>query len=143
MLVRDAMTHPPVCCTPTDTIDTVAKLMLEHDCGEIPVCEGARLLGVITDRDITLRTIANGKSPMGLPVSDVMTRIVYAIRDDQPLAEAFDLMKEKLVRRLPVIDVAGKIVGILSQADLIAKIPTYKVARLLKNVAVNTRKEAH
>lgn len=142
MLIRDVMTTNPACCRPTDTLDTVAKLMLEHDCGEIPVCENDRLVGVITDRDITLRAVAAGKAPMSLAASEVMTRDVYSVYDSDKLETAFAIMSEKLVRRLPVIDANGAIIGILSQADLVAKVPSFRTARLMKSVAKKTRKAA-
>lgn len=142
MLIREVMTTNPACCKPTDTLDTVAKLMLEHDCGEIPVCENNRLVGVITDRDITLRAVAAGKVPMSLAASEVMTRNVYSVYDNDKLETAFAIMSEKLVRRLPVIDANGAIIGILSQADLVAKVPSFRTARLMKSVAKRTRKPA-
>jgi len=142
MLIKDVMTRAPACAKPSDTLDTVAKLMLEHDCGEIPVCDGTKLVGVITDRDITCRVVAVGKTPIAIPASDVMTRHVYSIRENDKVEAAFDLMDEKLVRRLPVVDESGAIVGILSQADLIAKVPTLKVARLMRSVSKKTRKHA-
>jgi len=142
MLIKDVMTRTPACAKPSDTLDTVAKLMLEHDCGEIPVCDGTKLVGVITDRDITCRAVAVGKTPIAIPASDVMTRHVYSIRENDKVEAAFDLMDEKLVRRLPVVDESGVIVGIVSQADLIAKVPTLKVARLMRSVSKKTRKHA-
>lgn len=140
MLIREVMTTNPACCKPTDTLDTVARMMLEHDCGEIPVCENNRLVGVITDRDITLRAVAAGKAPMSLAASEVMTRNVYSVYDNDKLETAFAIMSEKLVRRLPVIDANGAIIGIISQADLVAKVPSFKTARLMKSVAKRTRK---
>lgn len=142
MLIREVMTTNPACCKPTDTLDTVAQLMLEHDCGEIPVCENNRLVGVITDRDITLRAVAAGKAPMSLAASEVMTRNVYSVYDNDKLETAFAIMSEKLVRRLPVIDANGAIIGILSQADLVAKVPSFRTARLMKSMAKRTRKPA-
>ena len=140
MLIREVMTIDPVCCRPTDTVDTVAKMMLEHDCGEIPVCENNHLAGVITDRDIALRVVAAGKSAASLPVTEVMTRNVYSVYDNDKLETAFDIMNEKLVRRLPVIDANGAIVGIVSQADLVARVPSFRTARMMKNVARKTRR---
>ncbi|HEX7708928.1 MAG TPA: CBS domain-containing protein [Thermoanaerobaculia bacterium] len=140
MLIRDVMTVAPVCCAPSETLDNVARLMLEHDCGEIPVCDGVQLVGVITDRDITCRAVARGLSPMDVPVEEVMTRNVFSIPDDAKIDEALELMNETLVRRLPVVDAGGYVVGIISQADLIAKVPTLKVARLMRSVSQRTRR---
>lgn len=142
MLIKDVMTKTPTCCKPSDTLDQVAKLMLDHDCGEIPVCDGTKLVGVITDRDITCRAVATGKTPVAVPASDVMTRAVFTIGQNDKLATALELMEERLVRRLPVVDESGRIVGIVSQADLIAKVPTLKVARAMKSVAKKTRPHA-
>ena len=141
MLIKDVMTASPTCCKPTDKLDSVAKLMLDHDCGEIPVCDGTNLVGVITDRDITCRAVAVGKTPMAVPASDVMTRDVHTIAQDDKLEDALELMEKKLVRRLPVVDDNGRIVGIVSQADLVAKAPTLKVARAMKSVSQKTRKQ--
>ena len=141
-LIKDVMTAGPTCCKPTDKLDSVAKLMVEHDCGEIPVCDGMKLVGVITDRDITCRAVAAGKTPATVPVSEVMTREVHTIAPDDKVEEALALMEMKLVRRLPVVDDSGKIVGIVSQADLVAKAPMLKVARAIRSVSKKTRGHA-
>ena len=142
MLIKDVMTPSPVCCKRDDKLDTVAKLMLDHDCGEIPVCNENKLIGVITDRDIVLRAVAVKKDPKALTADDVMTRHVYTVAENDKLSDALELMEKKLVRRLPVIDDSGNIVGILSQADLVAKSPTLRVARAMKAVSERTRKQA-
>ena len=142
MLIKEVMTANPTCCKPTDKLDSVAKLMLDHDCGEIPVCDGTKLIGVITDRDITCRAVAVGKTPANVPVSEVMTRDVHTIAEDDKLEEALELMEKKLVRRLPVVNDSGRIVGIVSQADLVAKAPMLKVARTIRSVSKRTRGHA-
>ena len=139
MLIKDLMTRSPVCCKPSDTLDTVAKLMLENDCGEIPVCDGANLVGVITDRDITCRAVATGRTPMDVAVAEVMTHNPYIVHQDQKLDAALEVMEERRVRRLPVVDDQHRIVGIVSQADLVARAPILKVARLVKSVSKQTR----
>lgn len=142
MYIRDVMTAAPTCCKPTDKLDVVAKMMFEHDCGEIPVCDGTKLVGVITDRDITCRAVATGKTPMAVPASEIMTHTVHTVSQDEKIEHALELMEQKLVRRLPVVDDRGAIVGILSQADLVARLPTLKVVRALKSVSKKTRKPA-
>ena len=140
MLVKEVMTRTPVVCRPEDRIDYVARLMLEHDCGEIPVCDDDRLLGVITDRDITTRVVAAGKTPAAIAAADAMTPGVFTISESATLGAALDAMENRLVRRLPVVDVNDRLVGIVSQADLIARAPAPQVARTLRNVARKTRK---
>lgn len=140
MIIKDVMTAHPTCCSPNDTIDTVAKLMLEHDCGEIPVCDGNALIGVVTDRDITCRAVATGKPVLTVPVREVMTRNVYSVEQNEKIEAALDLMGEKMVRRLPVVNHIGMIVGIISLADIIAKARMLKVALLMRSLAKRTRK---
>jgi CBS domain-containing protein len=132
MLIKEAMTPNPAFCRPADKLDTVAKLMVEHDCGEIPVCDGMNVVGVITDRDITCRAVAAGKLPVAVAASDIMTRNVYTIAEDDDLEDALDLMEQMVIHRLPVVDAAGKLVGIVSEADLIANAPAIEVARAVR-----------
>lgn len=140
MLIKDVMTPNPTCCNPNDTLDTVAKLMLEHDCGEIPVCDGNTLIGVVTDRDITCRAVATGKPVLTVPVRDVMTRNVYSVAQDDKIEAALDLMEEKMVRRLPVVNHIGMVTGIISLADIIAKARMLKVALMMRSLAKRTRR---
>ena len=141
MLIKDVMTRTPTCCKPSDTLDKVAKLMLDHDCGEIPVCDGTKLVGVVTDRDITCRAVAAGKTPASVHASDVMTHHVFTVGENDGLDDALQMMEDRLVRRLPVIDESNRIVGIVSQADLMAKVPTLKVARAMRMVSKKTRRQ--
>jgi CBS domain-containing protein len=141
MLVKDVMTRTPAFCKPSDTLDDVARLMLEFECGEIPICDGTNLVGVITDRDIICRVVATGRSPFEVPVGDVMTRSVYSIGKNEKVSAAVRLFEETLVRRLPVVDSDGRLVGIISQADLATKLPSFRIARLLKSAAKRTRRQ--
>lgn len=113
MLIKDVMTRTPACSAPSDTLQAVAKQMLEHDCGEIPVCDGGKVVGVITDRDITIRAVAAGKTPAQTRASEVMTRNVYTVGEDDTIDAALALIEEKVIRRLPVVDSRGGIVGIV------------------------------
>ena len=139
MRIKDVMTTAPSCCKPTDTLDKVGKLMRDHDCGEIPVCDGSKLVGVITDRDITCRAVALGMTPVAVPARDVMSRPVFTIRETDDVGTALDIMQDALVRRLPVVDANGAVVGIVSQADLVARAPALRVALALRNVSRKTR----
>ena len=73
MKIKDVMTEAPAVCTPETTLEAVAKLMLEHDCGEIPVCDGAEVIGVVTDRDIACRAFTGSKNPLQVQVGEIMT----------------------------------------------------------------------
>ncbi|HKB81436.1 MAG TPA: CBS domain-containing protein [Thermoanaerobaculia bacterium] len=140
MLIKEVMTSSPVSCKPTDTVDRVAALMAEHDCGVIPVVEGRKVVGMITDRDVTCRVVATGKAPASVAVRDVMTKPVYAVRQDENVQSAIDLMEAKQVRRLPVLDDRGNIAGIIAPSDLAPTFASMDVADFLLAVSYWTRK---
>ena len=79
MLVRDLMTKSPICCKPGDTLDRVARLMRDQDCGVVPVCDGTKLVGVITDRDVTCRGVAGGKVPAAVAAGDLMVELANTL----------------------------------------------------------------
>jgi len=136
------MTAAPICCEPDDSIDRAARLMLVHDCGVIPVCDDKELVGVITDRDIACRVVANGKPTNDLPVSEVMTRTVFTVHDDEDVQDAIDLMESKQVRRLPVLDQEEKVVGIVAPSDLAPIFASTNVADFLLAVSYWSRRPA-
>src|ERR1700704_1232188 len=116
---RDVMTPDPACCTPHTTLDEVAKLMAQNDCGEIPVVDsGDQIVGVITDRDIVCRVVAEGKNPMGYTVETCMSQPVVTVPSDAPLEEVISTMEKHQIRRVPVVDERGSCAGIVSQADI-------------------------
>lgn len=119
MKAREIMTKGPACCGPKDSIERAATLMAEHDCGCIPVTEGAddRVIGVITDRDIAVRGVAQGKGP-DTTVRNLMTSSPCTCTEDIDVKEVERLMAERQIRRIVVVDAAGVCVGIIAQADL-------------------------
>jgi len=142
MLIKDAMTVSPISCKSGDFLDTVARTMAEHDCGFIPVCDSSKLVGVVTDRDITCRAVAAGKNPAATPIRDVMTKTVYTIRQDEDVQAAIELMEAQQIRRLPVVDDEGKVVGILAPSDLAPTFASTNVADFLLAVSYWNRKTA-
>ncbi len=120
MQIRAIMTEPPVCCTPEATIRYASRLMRQHDCGCLPVVTDSRtnrILGVLTDRDIAMRAVADGKTPDTL-VSEIMSADPSCCHPDADIEEAERIMAERQVRRVPVVDGRGSCVGIVAQADL-------------------------
>lgn len=120
MKARDIMTPHPACVTPSDTAQRVAQLMKEHDCGCLPVVspdDQSRLLGMVTDRDLALRGIAQGKGP-DTPVRELMTPDVQACPPEAKLDEVEKVMADRQVRRVPVVDGDQHVMGIIAQADL-------------------------
>lgn len=134
MKIREVMTKNPAVCTPDAKLDDVVKLMIERDCGEIPILAGTQIVGVITDRDIACRGFAQGKNPLDIPVREIMTKPVFTISENDELDTALLRMREHHVRRLPVVR-DSKLTGIISVADLIADLPNNKIAQLVSAVS--------
>jgi CBS domain-containing protein len=116
--VRDAMTNDPRSVEASTPIVEAARLMKQEDVGVIPIVEGDRLQGVITDRDIVIRIIAEGKDPQSATVGEAASQNVVTIDPQQELDEALRLMAQHQVRRLPVVEEDGRLVGILATADV-------------------------
>ena len=118
MKLRDLMTRGVEVVDPHDGLPEAAMKMRSLDVGSVPVCDGERLVGMLTDRDITVRAVAEGRDLSTTLVDDVMTREVVYATEDQEVDEAARLMADRQVRRLPVIDRHDRLVGIVSLGDL-------------------------
>ena len=114
---RDLMTTNIRTATPETTLREAAQMMREGDVGAVPVVENGRLVGIITDRDVVIRAVADGK-PADSPVTDAMTRELVTAAPDDFVFAAARLMGDKQVRRLPIVDADGSLVGILAMADV-------------------------
>jgi Predicted signal-transduction protein containing cAMP-binding and CBS domains len=136
---KDLMTANPTCCTPDDNATRIAKLMKIENVGSLPICEdrGTRkLIGIVTDRDLTLEVIAAGKDPNNVKAKDVMTRDPITCLPEDTLQVALDRMVVHQIRRIPVTDNYGRLVGIIAQADLARrKDQREKVAELVEEVS--------
>jgi CBS domain-containing protein len=118
--VSQIMTPDPACCTPDSTAKDAALLMKEHDCGSIPVVERLetlRLVGILTDRDLAIRGLAAGKGP-NTPVRELMTNDPISAAPNDEVEIVREVMVAQQVRRVPVVDENGGVVGIVAQADL-------------------------
>lgn len=118
MKISEILTPDPECVTPRTTLAQVAQKMKTLDVGMLPVCEDDRLIGTITDRDITVRAVAASYHPSTTTVREAMTREMVYCFDDEDIAEAALLMESRQVRRLPVINRDKRLVGIISLGDL-------------------------
>jgi CBS domain-containing protein len=112
------MTTNPQTVEPSTPIVEVARVMRDADVGPVPVVEGDRLVGLITDRDIVVRVVADGNDPSSTTVGEIMSTDLVTVDPDQPLDEALRLMAAHQVRRLPVTEEDGRPVGIVAQADI-------------------------
>jgi CBS domain-containing protein len=121
MKVKDVMTKDVRTCGLDSDLSVVAGMMWMRDCGVIPVVDNGQIVGVITDRDICIAAGSKNREPSMITVSEVMARRVYSCPPDAEIREALQIMREKQVRRLPVIDAKGKLCGILSLNDVAIK----------------------
>lgn len=138
MKITDIMTKDPVCCTKDSSLQEVAKMMKDNDCGCIPVVESKdskKPVGVITDRDIACRTVAEGKNPLDLKVSDAMTSNVETVKQDTSVEDCCNLMEEKQIRRVVVVDDKGGCCGIVAQADIAINANEKKTAEVVQKVS--------
>lgn len=118
---NEVMTKSPVCCLPNDLVTKAAELMKSERVGAIPVIENEqtkKLVGIITDRDLALRIIAEGLDAVSTKVETVMTRKVVTCSTGDDLQKALDAMSTNQLRRIPIVDEDNKIVGIIAQADV-------------------------
>jgi CBS domain-containing protein len=116
--IRDVMTSDPCTIDADKSVAYAAKMMREEDVGLAPIVEGDKLVGMLTDRDITIRVVAEGRNPDQVKVSEVASKQVVTIDPQQDLDEALRIMAKHQVRRLPVVEEDGKLVGVVAQADI-------------------------
>jgi CBS domain-containing protein len=133
--VREVMTDRPRCVTMETPISEVAQLMESEDIGSLPVLEGDQLAGMITDRDIVVRAIAQGKDPRGMPVREVASRELVTVNADDDLSNALEKMASQQVRRLPVVDEENRLVGVLAQADVALEVKEKAVGEMVEEIS--------
>lgn len=137
MQVKEIMTRNPAVCSPETSLQEVARMMVEHDCGAIPVIQSSDSntpLGIITDRDITCRTVAQGKNPLEMRVGDVMTPNVLRVSPNEDVENLVRLMEKNQVRRVVVTDEQGCI-GIVSQADVARHLSDAMVGEVVEDIS--------
>ncbi len=136
--IVEIMTENPICCLPDTPLEEVARMMVENDCGIIPVVEDQenwRPVGVVTDRDIAVRTLAQGKNPLELTAGDCMTDSVFTISEEASVDACIKLMEEQQIRRVVVVDEGGGASGIVSQADLALNVEEEVTGELVEEVS--------
>jgi len=137
MQVKDIMTPNAECIRPDDTLEDAAKKMRDLDIGPLPVCgDNDRLAGMITDRDIAVRAVAEGKDPRTTKVREVMSEKIIYCFEDQDVEEAARIMQERQVRRLVVLNRDKRLVGIVSLGDLATETgDRMKVGEVLQDIS--------
>lgn len=141
-VARDLMTPDPACCTPNTTLDLVAKMMVQNDCGEIPIVDvNDQPVGVVTDRDIVCRVVAEGKNPIAYTAETCMSQPVVTVKADDSIERVVSTMEKHQIRRVPVVDERGCCAGIIAQADIARAEPLSEVGELVREVSEETGSE--
>ena len=133
--VHEVMTDRPRVVTPETPVSEAAQLMKNDDIGSLPILDGEQLAGMVTDRDIVIRAVAEGKDPRGMPVREVASRELVTVNADEELSRALQLMASQQVRRLPVVDDDGRLVGILAQADVAVEAKEKDVGEMVEEIS--------
>jgi CBS domain-containing protein len=134
MKIKDCMTRNVETARPEEPIQSVAQRMARGDFGFMPVCDGKRVVGTITDRDLAIRALAGAMSP-SMPVAEVMTREVTSVREDDNIEEVLDKMGAEQIRRLPIVNDAHECVGVISIGDLAKKVKQRFAGETLEEIS--------
>ena len=141
---NELMTKTLVCCLPHDTVEKAAQLMKSGNIGSIPVIENEqtqKLVGIVTDRDLALKVVAEGRDAKTTKVEAVMTPNVVTCQPDDDLQKTLDAMSEHQLRRIPVVGTGNKILGIISQADVATRVSQpEKTAKMVKEISQSNAK---
>ena len=121
----EVMTSDPVCCVQSDSVTRVAEIMKQQDVGSLPVVDSTgspRLIGIVTDRDLVVKILAENRTIQGTTVREAMTSNPTSCRDTDDVDRAVKMMAERQVRRMPIVDANGHLVGIIAQADVATRV---------------------
>ena len=141
MQVKEIMTAEPMCCSPETTLVEAARVMVGYDCGEVPVIgdrENKNLVGVITDRDIVCRAVAENINPSEMKVGECMTAPAISVKEDASIEECIRQMQENQIRRIPVVTADGAVCGIVALADITKHASEQNAGAILRDVSVET-----
>lgn len=134
--INEFMTHSPACCAANTPLQQVAQMMIDHDCGQIPIVDQAGApVGVVTDRDIAVRIVACGRDASQCTAQDAMTSPVQCLHDTASLSECLELMERSQIRRVPVIDANGALTGMVAVADIARDGKDRATAEVVKEIS--------
>ena len=134
MKIRDIMTTSPEFARADETVQAVALRMAEGDFGFVPVCDGSRVIGAVTDRDLAVRVLAKGLSPT-TPVSEVMTRDIFTVAKDDSIEDVLSAMGDRQLRRFPIVTENGDLAGVVSIGDLTRKADRKETGETLTEIS--------
>jgi CBS domain-containing protein len=142
MKIKEVMSRNPACCTPSDSAQSVAKTMCDHNVGSIPVVadqESRTLVGMVTDRDLCCSVLARGLDSKATKIREFMTQPAVSCRDGENIEKCERLMQEHQIRRVPVVDGNNCVIGIVAQADLALKEKPEKVHKTVAEISKTTQ----
>lgn len=132
--IREIMTENPKTCGPQDSVIDAAKLMAREDVGPIPIVEGEKLVGIVTDRDIVVRIVAEGRDAQSTTIGEIASSDVATVSPDDDLDRALEVMGSKQIRRLPVVE-GQRLIGIVAQADVARHAEETKVGDVVEDIS--------
>jgi len=138
MKIREIMSRNPACCVPSDSAQVVAKILCDRDIGSMPVVadqQSKKLVSMITDRDLCCTIIAEGMDPTATPIAKVITSAAVWCREGENVEACERLMQEHQVRRIPIVDAEGCVIGIVAQADLALKDKPERVSKTVAEIS--------
>ena len=133
--IKDVMSSDPCTIDADKSVAYAAKMMRDEDVGLAPIVEGDKLIGMLTDRDIAIRVVAEGKDPDQVTVRQVASKQVVTVDPQQDLAEALRIMAKHQVRRLPVVEEDGRLVGVVAQADVAREGDDKETGQLVQEIS--------
>jgi CBS domain-containing protein len=133
--IQDLMTTNPVAIDADQSVADAAKMLRDKDVGLAPIVEGDRLIGTVTDRDIAIRAVAEGKDPASTKVREIASTDLVTVDPQQDLDEALRVMARRQVRRLPVVDESARLVGVLAQADVAREASVTQTGELVEEIS--------
>jgi CBS domain-containing protein len=138
MRIREVMSPNPVCCLPADSAQRVARMMCDHNIGSVPVVmdqESRKLVGVITDRDLCCSLVADGLDPKSTTIEKFMTLNPVTCHEEEDVENCERLMQEHQIRRIPIVDAEGGVIGIVAQADVALKDKSERVSKTVAEIS--------
>jgi len=138
MKIREVMSPQPVCCLPTDSAQRVARIMCDHNIGSVPVVmdqDLRKLVGVLTDRDLCCSVVADGLDPKTTTIEKFMTLNPVTCREEEDVESCERLMQEQQIRRIPIVDAEGGVIGIVAQADVALKDISDRVSKTVAEIS--------
>jgi CBS domain-containing protein len=139
MICSEIMTKDPECCLPSDTVMQAAQLMKSEDVGPIPIVEskdGKKLTGIITDRDLAIKVVAEARDPKTTQIEEIMSEGLVTCRENDDIQSVLQLMQDNQIRRIPVVDKGDHLVGIIAQADVATRLRSPKaVGKVVEQIS--------